>query len=213
MANKRTPNVFALIACLTLSADTLGDEFQHEAMVMAKLGNHPNVIQFVGTTIIDTQLTTDARGYNNPIYQENSMQGENPLFEGAADPGTPNAIQSITFEIDNTALSAQDHGGGVVHRDIAARNFLIQANGGTYSSASGESLLFGHDGPSDLRTNVGPVRWMAPESLRLHRNGSSGPDDYIEIQAFSYFDASYVPEPATLTLLGLGTLLCTRRRR
>ena len=197
-----------------LATPAIADEFKHEAKVIGKMGNHPNVaIFFEGDNEVDVLFKTDARSNNNPAYQQNEMQGENPLHEGAADPGTPNAMQSITFELSTDGLPAINLGEGIVHRDIAARNLLVQANGGTYASEPDAFLLFSHDGPTDLRSNVGPVRWMAPESLRLQRTGSTDPDDYIEIQAGSYFDATYVPEPATLAIFGLGGLIVARRRR
>ncbi|MFN3168984.1 MAG: protein kinase [Phycisphaeraceae bacterium] len=190
----------------------LAEEFIHEANVMARLGNHPNVVRFIGVNTLDLALET-RNGVDNPLYKEHTMQGENPLYTGSADPGTPGAIQSITFELDNRGLAPHLHAEGIVHRDIAARNFLVTTDQGVYGSAAGASIRFGHDGPPDLRTNVGPVRWMAPESLRLHRSGSTDPNDYIEIAEGSFFEASYVPEPSSLGLIALGFGALSRRRR
>lgn len=210
--------ILALTLALTFSTPTLADEFKHEANVMGKMGNHPNIIQFTGPTTLDVTFAPSAVG-DNPLYQGQTMQGENVLYEGAADPGTPTGVQSVSFTLDNTDLTPSSAGNGVVHRDIAARNFLVQTNGGTFQSAPGEFLLFGNDGPPDLRAasgGVGPIRWMAPESLRLYspgNQGSSNPEHYFDIQPFSSFTTNYVPEPTTATLLLLtSTPLLTRRQ-
>jgi len=189
------------------------DEFVHEANIMARVGNHPNVVRFVGApTTLDVPLIDTPAG-TNPLYEGQTLQGENPLYTGSADPGTPGSIQSITFELDNQGLATRLHAEGIVHRDVAARNFLVTTDQGVYESQAGQAILFGNDGPPDLRTNVGPVRWMAPESLRLHRSGSTDPDDYIEIAEGSFFEASYVPEPSSLGLIALGCVVFSRWRR
>lgn len=215
MIRHTTALLSLLTATLTLTAPARADEFKHEAMVMGKMGNHPNLIQFVGSTTLEVSFTPSAVG-ENPLYQSQTMQGENPLFESSADPGTPGSVISITFELDNTTLTPSDAGNGLIHRDIAARNFLVQTTQGSYESAPGEFLLFGNDGPPDLRKSggIGPVRWMAPESLRLYQPGTQGstdPGDYFDINAFSFFDVSYVPEPGALSVFVLG-LGCVARR-
>lgn len=190
------------------------EEFRHEIRVMGRLGNHPNVVHFIGAVTTGVSFTSTAVG-DNPLYQDQGMAGDNPLYSVSGEPGTPGAIQSISFELDNTTRTPFLHAEGVVHRDIAARNFLITTNQGTYESAPGEILLFENDGPPTLEgnRNVGPIRWMAPESLRLHRAGSTDPDDWIEIVGGeSYFDVNYVPEPSSLGLVALGVGLLMRRR-
>lgn len=213
MPSLRTPSLLVLVMTTAWASPIVADEFRHEANILGKLGNHPNVVTFIGPSVIDVGFETDARGHNNPLYQGSGMSGEMPLYEGSADPGTPYAIQSITFDLDTAGLPAITLGNGVVHRDIAARNVLVQTNGGIYESGPDAFLLFGNDGPTDIRSNVGPVRWMAPESLRLTRNGSTDPNDYIDIQAGSFFDVSYVPEPGSALLMGMVGLALTRRRR
>jgi len=208
--------LLTLALAFTLSTSVHADEFKHEANVIGKMGNHPNVVTFIGPSNLDVTFTPSAV-IDNPLYEDQTMQGDNPLYQPSADPGTPDGIQSITFELDNTALTPIAAGEGIIHRDIAARNFLVQINGGTFESAPGEFLLFGNDGPPDLRnpqTNVGPIRWMAPESLRLYspgNQGSTNPEHYFDIQPFSFFTTSYVPEPGTLSLFAIA-LTCLNRR-
>lgn len=170
-------SLFAMALAFTFSAPIHADEFKHEANVMGKLGNHPNIVQFIGPTNLNVTFTPSAV-IDNPLYEDQTMHGDNPLYQSSADPGTPGGVQSVSFTLDNTALTPAANGEGIVHRDIAARNFLVQTNGGNFESAPGEFLLFGNDGPPDLRAasgGVGPVRWMAPESLRLYRPGTQAP--------------------------------------
>src|SRR3989338_8182195 len=59
------------------------------------------------------------------------------------------------------------HEEGVIHRDIAARNFLLASDFTVVISDFGTSRVCEseEDGGSTV-SNVGPVRWMAPEALR-----------------------------------------------
>ncbi|MEQ8211698.1 MAG: hypothetical protein RH917_17985 [Lacipirellulaceae bacterium] len=94
---------------------------------------------------------------------------------------------------------------------------LVTTTSGNYASGDGEFLLFGNDGGQSLRgSDVGPVRWMAPESIRLFStNPGAGPDDYFDLPAGSYFTVFYaVLEPSAVGLLVFASgLLCCRRLR
>lgn len=209
------------VALLTIAAalPAGADEFVHEANVMARVGNHPNVVQFLTDTpfIVDVDFKPDAVGGNSPIYEGENKKVTNPLYDPGADPGSVGSFESISFTLDNTTLSPSLHAEGVIHRDIAARNFLVTTNFGSYSAAPGEVLLFSSDGPLDLtRSNVGPIRWMAPESIRLSSANPTSDDDYVEIAAGSFFTVDYaspVPEPASAALLAVANLAITRVRR
>ena len=58
------------------------------------------------------------------------------------------------------------HSANVVHRDIAARNFLLSSPFKVYLSDFGMSrLITSTDATQKTANNVGPIRWMAPESI------------------------------------------------
>jgi serine/threonine protein kinase len=59
------------------------------------------------------------------------------------------------------------HQNNVVHRDLAARNILLTKSGEPKISDFGMSrLLKEASQKGQTKNNIGPIRWMAPESLR-----------------------------------------------
>lgn len=150
-----------------------------------------------------------------PLYEGQTTQTSNPLFDQTAPPGSPGSVMGVSITFAGTKASAGAE--GIIHRDIATRNVLITTNEGIYEMGAISPFAFGNDGPENLR-GVGPIRWMAPEALRSETYSPSVSDARTgswEIAAFSYFDVSYpIPEPATVMLLAGGMLwLLPRQRR
>jgi serine/threonine protein kinase len=59
-------------------------------------------------------------------------------------------------------LSAQ----GIVHRDLAARNVLLGDKKNPQVADFGFSRVVGDSGTAKTTASIGPIAWMAPESLR-----------------------------------------------
>jgi len=57
------------------------------------------------------------------------------------------------------------HKNQIVHRDMAARNILLNFNQPKISDF-GLSRFVNDTQKGTTRSNVGPIRWMAPESLK-----------------------------------------------
>ncbi|MFG0275135.1 MAG: protein kinase [Phycisphaerales bacterium] len=154
---------------------------------------------------------SDGSVVTNPLYEGRGMQGENPLYNGDLSAGraalTVNDIQFIEWTFGAVTWSL--HSEGVVHRDVAARNVLLRTTQGDYMSAAGEELIFSSE--AGLRADVGPIRWMAPESMRLYLGGQRSAD-YIDITPFAFFDSIPVPAPASALPLAAGMLALRRRR-
>ena len=178
--------------------------------------NHSSGVSFaIPPSIAAVEVTAPTLAGGGPLHEQNPTEVTNPLYTGLADPGSPGSVIGVTLTLGDAKSSLR--GGGVVHRDVAARNVLITTNEGVYEMEAGGVLVFMNDGPEDLR-GIGPVRWMAPESLRS-RTYPTDPGDarsgWWEIAAFSYYEVSYpVPEPSAGSLAAcLGAAARRRRRR
>lgn len=147
---------------------------------------------------------------SGPLYTGQTTEGTNALYTSGADPGSSGSVISVSFTLGETTSSTDAK--GIVHRDIAARNFAVHTEEGTYEVAQGIEFLFTNDGPEDLR-GVGPIRWMAPESLRTQTytpNSTSDQTGYWELVGGAFFfEVAYpVPEPTSALLL-TGTVFGT----
>jgi serine/threonine protein kinase len=58
------------------------------------------------------------------------------------------------------------HNNNIVHRDLAARNILLSGTGEPKISDFGMSRLVNDNKGNTTKSNVGPIKWMAPESIK-----------------------------------------------
>jgi predicted Ser/Thr protein kinase len=59
------------------------------------------------------------------------------------------------------------HNNNIVHRDLAARNILLSTEGQPKVSDFGMSrIIQDEEAKGKTKTNVGPLRWMSPESIK-----------------------------------------------
>lgn len=204
-----------LVAFLWLAIATVATAANLDHTFVLTLQHSSGARLAIPPAIKGLEVSNVAPAAGGPIYQGETTEVANPLYEGLAAPGSPGSILGVTLTLDSLKPSVA--GNGIVHRDIAARNVLITATEGVYEFEIDATQLFSNDGPDDLR-GVGPIRWMAPESLRSKAYTPQTGDQRTgtwEIAAFSYFDVSYpVPEPGTavLALLASATLGSCRAR-
>ncbi|ETW03717.1 serine/threonine protein kinase [Aphanomyces invadans] len=137
------------------SADQVVDEFRHEAAVLNMFGHHPHIVPFVGACTDPSSTLSLVTEYLP--YGTIEDQYRRHLT----------AAQKTRIVADAAAGLANMHEGGFIHRDIAARNCLVDGDLRAKVCDFGlcrrvEACRAG----VHFENGVGPLRYMAPESLQ-----------------------------------------------
>jgi serine/threonine protein kinase len=134
------------------------DSFLDEIKVMLELPPHPNVVQMFGVSVDGPQ----------PVIGMEYCAGgslDKLLFDS-------NEKLSIEYKmklIRNVAAGLYHlHKHNIVHRDLAARNILLSGSGEPKISDFGMSRIL-KETEGKTYSNIGPIRWMAPESIGQHK--------------------------------------------
>lgn len=133
-------------------------EFREEAQLLANLPKNKHVVRFVGITNYPLVLVTelvDGGGLDSRLKPGNPDVSWNDIFRWA---------QGILIGIRHL------HSHGILHRDLATRNILIDKNGTAKVTDFGLSIrVCSPQGPNlnfQQKTFFrGPYKWMPPESL------------------------------------------------
>lgn len=167
-------------------------EFQHEAAVMHLLGKHPHVVELLGvcsnlSSSVDASFSLVTEYLPNGSVQE-VLQGASLPCDGSdADVRSRDEL-AVLYDSSTSAsaspfglfartVMARDaahglaniHEGHFLHRDIAARNCLVDAHFrvkvcdfglSRKLPPSSSGFLFDDD-----HHGFGPLKWMAPESI------------------------------------------------
>src|SRR3989338_9220114 len=138
------------------------DDFQHEALVMAKVSHHPNVVHFIGAS-----YPPDGMAMVLELCAGGALLGaleKTRLDAGAKTRVLGEVAAALTFL----------HSLGIVHRDVAARNVLLDGSGRAKLADLGLSrVLKDKQGEQTTASYVGPVRWMAPEAIASRKYSSA----------------------------------------
>eukprot|EP00029_Vermamoeba_vermiformis_P001200 TRINITY_DN1136_c0_g1_i1.p1 TRINITY_DN1136_c0_g1~~TRINITY_DN1136_c0_g1_i1.p1 ORF type:complete len:969 (-),score=158.75 TRINITY_DN1136_c0_g1_i1:37-2943(-) len=140
---------------LKLNMMAQGTEFEKEARLMVTMRPHPNVVQLYG-------ISTDGP---NPVMIIEFCEG------GSLDTKLYKARVNLAFKSQLQLISGiakgllHLHRNKIVHRDLAARNILLAHGKPKISDFGMSRQLEGLSKAGQTKTTVGPVRWMAPESL------------------------------------------------
>jgi hypothetical protein len=145
------------IVALKFCKETEGiDDFIKEAYFMIELPSHPHVVQVYGISVDGPQvvlvLEYCARGSLSKLLFDNNQ----PLSKD----------EKIDFVKGIARGMLHLHNHNIIHRDLAARNILLSSTGVPKISDFGMSrVLTREDEEGKTKTNIGPIRWMAPESI------------------------------------------------
>jgi predicted Ser/Thr protein kinase len=143
---------------LTFMDDEVLASVRAECQLMAMCNSHPNIVNFVGaardggTICIVTEFCPGGSLYDHFIVQRDARAPAEALrtLRDAA-----NGIIHL-------------HKERVIHRDIAARNVLLEANGNVRVTDFGLARIKTAAYQS-TKSSIGPVRYMAPESIASKR--------------------------------------------
>eukprot|EP00027_Filamoeba_sp_ATCC50430_P014974 CAMPEP_0168571928 /NCGR_PEP_ID=MMETSP0413-20121227/17640_1 /TAXON_ID=136452 /ORGANISM="Filamoeba nolandi, Strain NC-AS-23-1" /LENGTH=293 /DNA_ID=CAMNT_0008604899 /DNA_START=154 /DNA_END=1035 /DNA_ORIENTATION=- len=128
-------------------------EFLLEASLMKKIRPHSNVVQFLGICLHPLVIVTECMEKGSLYQYLRTEEGKNMKNDQML-----SIIRGIASGMFHLASE------GIVHRDLAARNILLSAGLVPKISDFGMSRLVSQDG-SQTNSNVGPLKWMAPECL------------------------------------------------
>ncbi|TMW55913.1 hypothetical protein Poli38472_008561 [Pythium oligandrum] len=152
--------------------DQILREFQHEAAVLSMFGHHPCVVPFVGaSTDIRFPLSLITQYLPHGSLEDNLKQ---------ADVQQNLSIQQRTLMLKDAAAGLLNiHEGGFIHRDIAARNCLVDQDLRVKICDFGLCRRVNAYGGSLMKDSVGPVKYMAPESLQPPHSFSFDSDSWM----------------------------------
>jgi len=133
-------------------------EFMAEADLMRNLPPHPNVVLFRGVTVPPDPLSIVTDYCNGGSLNE--FLRRNPKVP---------ISKKIQFIKDIAKGMVHLHcaipGREVIHRDLAARNILLRNGVALITDFGLSRVKVSVDDYQKTRQNVGPVKWMSPESL------------------------------------------------
>lgn len=202
--------VLMLAASPAVSAQTVTFRQEFGPVTVQRVAPGAAPIDFFGLGFVtgDVPLTMNTSdGVTNPLHEANTQTGNNPLYGGRG--ALIGSIASLSYDFG--AVVEGFRGEGIVHRDIAARNFVMQTDFGVYRSLDGVDVLFGVDAPEDYFSG-GPVTWVTTDPILLYLNGDEASGDFFQFNG-TWFTDTLVPAPGAAGLLGLAGLTAARRRR
>ena len=184
--------------------------FKREAAIMQKVGGHKHIARMYGfCTKPEICIVTEyyANGSLYDILKENKFKNGNSIKNGKKKNGRHNNGKSILSTERKIQMSIEAslgiwhlHQQQVIHRDISARNLLVDENWTVVVADLGMShLKTRKNGSFHVKSNVGPVKWMAPESIIGHEYSEKTDSYSFGITLYEIFSESE-PYPGLLPL-------------
>eukprot|EP01087_Luapelamoeba_hula_P018988 TRINITY_DN6220_c0_g1_i1.p1 TRINITY_DN6220_c0_g1~~TRINITY_DN6220_c0_g1_i1.p1 ORF type:complete len:1407 (-),score=218.11 TRINITY_DN6220_c0_g1_i1:15-4235(-) len=133
-------------------------QLRHEASLMSRLANHPNIVNFVGAVTISPHFCLVTAYYPNGSVKDYLDEFPDVPWK-----------RIVSFARDAAAGILHLHYEHVIHRDIAARNLLIDENYSVAVADFGLSRTLATANLAAALSEIGPVAYMAPESIVRHQ--------------------------------------------
>jgi len=132
------------------------EDFQKESDIMASIPRHPNVVWFIGTTVYPDTFVIVSEFCEKGSLLDFLLLKSNEI--------TNELIKKFVLGIAKGLFHL--HLQKLVHRDIAARNILLTNTLEPKVADFGLSRKIEQNKDHHTTaTNMGPIKWMAPESL------------------------------------------------
>ncbi|CAK4987518.1 unnamed protein product [Aphanomyces euteiches] len=152
------------------STEEIVKEFRHEAAVLNMFGHHPNIVPFVGAST-DPSATLALITEFIPCGSLEDQLASHPRRW---------SVRGKTAILADSATGLLNvHEGGFVHRDIAARNVLVDGQDRAKLCDFGMCRrVQATETGINFESGVGPLQYMAPESLQPPHSFSYQSDAY-----------------------------------
>jgi subtilisin-like proprotein convertase family protein len=141
---------------IKVAAYSSAEEFTREAKLSVYLRPHPNVVQTLGVSV-DGQFPALVLEYCAGGSLDKALYNPNKQMK---------VLDKLRIVAGIAKGMLHLHNNNIVHRDLAARNILLSEIGEPKVSDFGMSRLVDNDDGNTTKATVGPLKWMAPESLR-----------------------------------------------
>eukprot|EP01117_Protostelium_nocturnum_P011595 TRINITY_DN4209_c0_g1_i1.p1 TRINITY_DN4209_c0_g1~~TRINITY_DN4209_c0_g1_i1.p1 ORF type:complete len:1530 (+),score=362.20 TRINITY_DN4209_c0_g1_i1:189-4778(+) len=146
------------VACKQIRSERISEQslkdFLSEVSILQGLRPHPNVVLFMGLTFppqplsIITEFCDGGSLYDYLLENDVSLEQKYKFIRG------------ISLGLLHLHLEK------VIHRDLAARNILLTKHLDVKVSDFGLSREQAQDSAALTNSEIGPIKWMAPESIR-----------------------------------------------
>jgi serine/threonine protein kinase len=166
-------------------------ELLHEAETMARVCNHSFVIQFIGIVLDPVPCVVTLFCQNGSV--------ENLILK-SPNSAVPDYDTLLRFALETAIGVKHLHMEGIIHRDLATRNLLIDENYHIRVADFGFARV--KDAAASkgyTNSTMGPVRWSAPEAMRRRRYSESSDVFSFGVVLYEMFAQSY-PWPGYDTL-------------
>ena len=168
----RWRNALVAVKHVPLDSSEALKSIRSELQVMSSLGNHPNIIPFIGAcTSMQDSLYIVLKFCEQGSLYDYLLVKKSKL----------SSSQRSVILLQSASALEFLHSKNVIHRDIATRNYLLANPFIVYLADFGLSRLveIGKEGEAQKTVNnLGPIRWMAPESI-FHSEYSTKSDSYM----------------------------------